>query len=116
MSMGLQIQSHSNGSSSTDPASSDNRKDTTGENGSTSAPISSIRQIKLDGKLMYEDDRDWAEYQNASTNGTGEGAAEGSEDGIRRAKTALINGKRMPVDREEVVRLILQGLRDIGYE
>lgn len=67
---------------------------------------------------MYEDDRDWAASQtgNDADVPMGDAVAEGSEDGRRRAKNAIVSGKRMPVDREEVVRLILQGLRDIGYE
>jgi hypothetical protein len=63
---------------------------------------------------MYPDDDDWAEHQQ-STDGdiTMEGdAALGSGEGV----LAGAYGKRMPVDKEEFVRLMLQGLRDVGYE
>ena len=61
---------------------------------------------------MYEDDRDWTEDHVGDTTPV-DHEMPGTEDSARRAGTT---GKRMPVDREEVVRLILQGLRDIGYQ
>ena len=73
---------------------------------------------------MYEDDRDWAEHQHLTDMLPDDvddivmgGSAEEDEMTRRRkVRVGLGAGKRMPVDREEVVRLILQGLRDIGYQ
>jgi hypothetical protein len=65
---------------------------------------------------MYEDDQDWAAYQ--SLEDCDEDIAEsGPMDGQngRRPLKGAAAAKRMPVNREEVVRLILQGLKDMGY-
>jgi len=84
----------------------------------------SSHPLRLEGKLMYEDDRDWAEHQHFADTlpdlddvEMDDGVLNG-EEGSRRRKVrpGAGAGKRMPVDREEVVRLILQGLRDIGYQ
>jgi hypothetical protein len=63
---------------------------------------------------MYEDDKDWVEDPNKDDNI----APDDDTELIANARPALRpnGGRRMPVDREEVVRLILQGLRDIGYK
>lgn len=62
---------------------------------------------------MYEDDKDW-EHQ-----GDNEAyiQVDGDESYINQARTRLSRpgAKRMPVDREEVVRLVMQGLKDMGY-
>jgi hypothetical protein len=77
--------------------------------------LDSIKPIEYGSRLMYEDDADWAEHQAAveegmdAIGGIGGISGESSQMGAR-------HGKRMPVDREEFVRLVLQGLRDIGYE
>lgn len=75
---------------------------------------------------MYEDDREWSEQQGlADFVPTEAGMDEDADVGVgavdaalrkRKVRLGAAEGKRMPVDREEVVRLILQGLRDIGYE
>lgn len=109
MSMGHQIQS--NGSSTAGPSNGNGVG-----NGHDDPTGAGVRLAKLDGKLMYEDDSDWAEYQDGIDAIMMEADAEGSDDTKRRRKTGVAAGKRMPVDREEVVRLILQGLRDIGYK
>jgi hypothetical protein len=70
------------------------------------------------GALMYEDDHDWAAYQT-----TVEVDPEVVElapvwyelSGKTKPSKGAAAAKRMPVDREEVVRLMLQGLRDMGY-
>jgi hypothetical protein len=55
--------------------------------------------------------------QNTEVSGEEE---DGEETGVFKKRIGerpgVGGGKRMPVDREEVVRLILQGLRDIGYQ
>ena len=75
---------------------------------------------------MYEDDRDWSEDLHQDDVMVVDGAdgeafsppgtfgGEGSHHHPKRH--VKLNAKRMPVVREEVVRLILQGLRDIGYQ
>jgi hypothetical protein len=65
---------------------------------------------------MYEDDRGWTESgYDIGVDGVEPGDEEiPGRKGKGRAGLAL--GKRMPVEREEVIRLMLQGLRDIGYK
>lgn len=66
---------------------------------------------------MYEDDKDWAlsmEIRDRETAMAVQDADGVFETTTKRSHTP--GDKRMPVDREEVVRLILQGLKDIGYE
>ncbi|WVN90744.1 uncharacterized protein L203_105987 [Cryptococcus depauperatus CBS 7841] len=83
--------------------------------------LSSIITCNLPGHLMYEDDSDWAEIQEKhKQEGEGEGIEEEEMDGKVSARLLPIRpgmggGKRMPVERDEAVRLILQGLRDMGY-
>jgi hypothetical protein len=65
---------------------------------------------------MYEDDYDWAQYQALAEDDEASeqwGATE--VQGRRKSLKGAAAAKRMPVDREEVVRLILQGLKDMGY-
>ncbi|WRT65705.1 uncharacterized protein IL334_002651 [Kwoniella shivajii] len=86
---------------------------------------SSIRPIRPSGHLMYEDDRDWTEQHEGLVDDAKESIDDGmDEDGLiddraskRRStgRPGVGGGKRMPVEREEAVRLMLQGLRDIGY-
>ncbi|OXG46032.1 WD-repeat protein [Cryptococcus neoformans] len=86
--------------------------------------LSSIIPVRPSGTLMYEDDHDWASVQEKlKEQGDVEGQMEvdGDIDGKGKGTSQVIGrpgaggGKRMPVEREEVVRLVLQGLRDIGY-
>lgn len=87
--------------------------------------LSSIIPVRPSGTLMYEDDHDWASVQEKlKEQGDVEGQMEvdGDIDGKGKGTSQVIGrpgaggGKRMPVEREEVVRLVLQGLRDIGYQ
>ncbi|ORY24376.1 WD40-repeat-containing domain protein [Naematelia encephala] len=84
--------------------------------------IRSIRPVRPAGTLMYEDDRDWVEdadldhkfdISDEQSSSFGPGMGESSKGPRNRASVTA--GKRMPIVRQEVVRLILQGLRDIGY-
>lgn len=89
------------------------------------AALAEVQRVPLSGKLMYEDDKDWVESQRSeatqgqNTEVSGE-EEDGEETGVFKKRIGerpgVGGGKRMPVDREEVVRLILQGLRDIGYQ
>lgn len=78
-----------------------------------------ITPKSFDGDLMYEDDKDWFDAEmtvdEADSNGPHTAAA-GSAVRAGPSTAGLGSSKRMPIQREEVVRLILQGLRDIGYE
>lgn len=69
---------------------------------------------------MYQDDHDWAQYQDLPEEegmGAGDSGHENPDNSMaRRRRRGTAAAKRMPIEREEVVRLILQGLRDIGYE
>lgn len=87
--------------------------------------LSSIIPVRPPGTLMYEDDQDWVSVQEKlKEQGDVEGRMEvdGDIDGKGKGTSLVIGrpgaggGKRMPVEREEVVRLVLQGLRDIGYQ
>ena len=72
--------------------------------------------IKTGGELMYEDDQDWAAYQDTDDfDGGRESTSVTDSQGRRRPLKGAAAAKRMPVNREEVVRLILQGLKDMGY-
>lgn len=66
---------------------------------------------------MYEDDKDWEE-QVESRDREAAMAIQGDEGVFETAprRSHQPGDKRMPIDREEVVRLILQGLKDIGYK
>ncbi|WVF65783.1 hypothetical protein IAT40_000517 [Kwoniella sp. CBS 6097] len=83
--------------------------------------VNSIKHVQPPGNLMYEDDRDWAEHHVLGHDDGHEGTDDGmDEDGLsfrRRlhGRPGQAGGMRMPIEREEVVRLMLQGLRDIGY-
>jgi hypothetical protein len=66
---------------------------------------------------MYQDDENWAKYQDISEDAGNDQQGTGTDDaGASRLRRGTAAAKRMPIEREEVVRLILQGLRDIGYE
>lgn len=77
-----------------------------------------VKPVQLSGTLMYQDDEDWLQYQD-----TTEGIDETSEVEMgdkasisKRRRWGIAAAKRMPAEREEVIRLILQSLRDIGYQ
>lgn len=76
--------------------------------------IHHIKRIDHIGKLMYEEDKDWEhEGENDVYLRT-----DGEDAYLDQARTRLSRpgAKRMPVDREEIVRLMMQGLRDMGYK
>jgi hypothetical protein len=92
---------------------------TNGHSNGVSGHVASrnITRVELPGELMYEDDKEWAERHNDfdmdMASHTENGQAESSGHAQRHQHASTL---RMPINREEVVRLILQGLRDIGYE
>jgi hypothetical protein len=71
---------------------------------------------KTGAELMYEDDADWGMYQDlALVDDEAEDSRMSEGESGRRPPKGAAAAKRMPVNREEVVRLILQGLKDMGY-
>jgi hypothetical protein len=70
---------------------------------------------KTGAELMYEDDADWGMYQDLALDDEAEDSRMSEGDSGRRPLKGAAAAKRMPVNREEVVRLILQGLKDMGY-
>ena len=85
--------------------------------------LDAVRPLASTSSLMYEDDKDWADStkQDAAhfvisddEDEDGYDAAEGSSK--RRIRPGQSQAKRMPIQREEIVRLMLQGLKDMGYE
>lgn len=89
---------------------------TTGVDGPFTLPESVLDQVqpyRPSGHLAYPDDKDWAPDHDAEL------MTEDVEGEPSRARSALRRqsfGRRMPIDREELVRLMLQGLTDIGYQ
>ena len=78
-------------------------------NGHSSNGVGLLEHVTLAGitqRNMYPDDDDWAEQQGDVV----------MADGEMTVPATTQHGKRMPVDREEFVKLVLQGLRDVGYE
>jgi hypothetical protein len=78
-------------------------------NGHSSNGAGLLEHVTLAGitqRNMYPDDDDWAEQQGDVI----------MADGEMTVPATTQHGKRMPVDREEFVKLVLQGLRDVGYE
>ncbi|EJT52339.1 negative regulation of gluconeogenesis-related protein [Trichosporon asahii var. asahii CBS 8904] len=74
--------------------------------------LDQIRPYEPAGTLMYEDDRDWKPQEvDVSMDGT-DSSGEPAAPPIRKQDYS----KRMPIDREEIVRLMLQGLEDLGYQ
>lgn len=67
---------------------------------------------------MYEDDKDWVALDEADTlmDVDETDGAVGHSGPVSKRVSDLRATKRMPVDREEVVRVVLQSLRDIGYQ
>jgi hypothetical protein len=58
--------------------------------------------------LMYEDDRGWTDPEDVDMNDSAESSVH--------VQRKMARAKRMPVEREEVVRITLQALRDMGYQ
>nr|XP_019012068.1 WD-repeat protein [Kwoniella pini CBS 10737]OCF50849.1 WD-repeat protein [Kwoniella pini CBS 10737] len=137
---------HTNGTSPTNGVSHDIEAGPSSSNGHASsstsnAPVrpgslpthilNAVQPVNPPGNLMYEDDRDWVEYDHANhpegeKNTTDDEMEEDGSRGEHEYEARPINkktsgrpgvggGKRMPIEREEAVRLMLQGLRDIGY-
>nr|XP_031862925.1 uncharacterized protein CI109_001399 [Kwoniella shandongensis]KAA5529997.1 hypothetical protein CI109_001399 [Kwoniella shandongensis] len=86
--------------------------------------LGAIRPVQPPGNLMYEDDRDWYHEPESHEDGiesTDDGDMDEDDGEAKHNKHRAMDrpgvggGKRMPVEREEAVRLMLQGLRDIGY-
>ncbi|OCF74989.1 hypothetical protein I204_03836 [Kwoniella mangroviensis CBS 8886] len=92
--------------------------------------LNSIQHVQPPGHLMYEDDRNWQDQHDTTMTDDGKESTddelEEAQDGLGHPEAKSISRKttqrpgvggsrRMPVEREEAVRLILQGLRDIGY-
>lgn len=80
---------------------------------------SSVRPVRHDWALVYADDEDWSEQSEAvamQVDEDGDGAEAEAESSLMALRRRQGLGKRMPVDREEMIRLILQGLQDIGYQ
>lgn len=76
------------------------------------AVLDEIRPYQPAGTLMYEDDRDWKPQEvDVSMDGT-DSSGEPTAPPIRKQDYS----KRMPINREEIVRLMLQGLEDLGYQ
>lgn len=66
---------------------------------------------------MYADDEDWQPEADADVPMDGTTSLDSEEGGpVQSASRKQMFGKRMPIDREEIVRLMLQGLQDIGYQ
>jgi len=90
------------------------------ENGPfTLAPgfLNLIRTYRAPGTLMYADDQDWRAEDDMSGDVPMDGStAPHAEDETPTSTRKRAFGKRMPINREEIVRLMLQGLHDMGYE
>ena len=78
--------------------------------------LAMIKPVHSSGSLMYEDDADWADYQGPDGDVTMEGDDPPTRERRAPMRRIVAEAKRMPVDRKEGVRLILQGLRDLGYQ
>lgn len=103
----------SNGVSGTSPpAATDN-------GGPFNLPPSVLDQVEPyhpRGNLAYPDDKEWivnpdAEFMTDDMVANDTNASRAKA--IQRKQTF---GRRMPIDREELVRLMLQGLHDMGYQ
>ena len=83
----------------------------------TTSVIRNVQKVNPAGRLMYEDDKDWADSMELKDRETAIAGQAGDSvfEAVSRRKHQP-GDKRMPVNREEVVRLILQGLKDIGYK
>lgn len=98
-----------------------------GPSSSNGHSAGAVGLVRLEGDLMYQDDHDWLEYQDEDdddmadadvldSSGNGDFTKADAVAAANRHRKGTAAAKRMPIQREEVVRLILQGLRDIGYE
>jgi hypothetical protein len=64
-------------------------------------------RVKLEGLLMYADDKAWTAKDD--------GLVDAQNGGIA-GSSSLKGTQRMPVNREEITRLMVQAMRDIGYQ
>ena len=83
---------------------------------SLSELIAHVTAAEGSGGTMYPDDDDWAEHQHGSEHGGMDVDTSDTYTAGESSTHALAHKKRMPVEKEEFVRLVLQGLRDVGYE
>lgn len=72
--------------------------------------------VDLEGTLMYPDDKDWVANDDGDDGMIIDDEDEGRMVSASRRHVGLTGAQRMPVNREEVTRLMLQALRDIGYQ
>lgn len=79
-----------------------------------SALLDQVERFYPLGDLMYADDADWVNEDDADI--IVEASADASQDRGARIRRQQRFGRRMPIQREQVVRLMLQGLQDIGYQ
>jgi len=87
-----------------------------GAAGPSNGNSATAESAKTGAELMYEDDGDWGMYQDlAFVDDEAEDMRMSEGDSGRRPLKGAAAAKRMPINREEVVRLILQGLKDMGY-
>lgn len=73
------------------------------------------QRVQLQGSLMYPDDSDWRAADDEDEAMDVDGVVKSGESSSKRLPE-LTGTKRIPVDREEVTRVMLQALRDIGYQ
>jgi hypothetical protein len=81
-------------------------------NGHTHLPS----KVQLEGSLMYADDASWKPIEDGTDIMLVDPQDESRFVSSSSRNTGLKGSKRMPVNREEVTRLMLQSLRDIGYQ
>lgn len=65
---------------------------------------------------MYEDDSNWKPIEDGTDVMIVDETDESRFISSSSRNTGLKGTERMPVNREEVTRLMLQSLRDIGYQ
>jgi hypothetical protein len=68
------------------------------------------------GNLAYPDDKDWSLNQDVDMMVDDSVANDSDASRARAIQRKQTFGRRMPIDREELVRLMLQGLHDMGYQ
>ncbi|BEJ00907.1 hypothetical protein CcaverHIS631_0507640 [Cutaneotrichosporon cavernicola] len=101
-----------------------------GVSGGSSSPIATdsgpfnlspsvLEQVQFyepSGNLAYPDDKDWSVNQDAEFMTDDLVATVSDASRARAIQRKQTFGRRMPIDREELVRLMLQGLHDMGYQ
>ncbi|CAK9781241.1 WD40 repeat-like protein [Cutaneotrichosporon oleaginosum] len=82
----------------------------------TPSIIEQVQSYRPSGNLAYADDKDWSATQDADFMRADSSVANIVDSSRARAlQRSQPLGRRMPIDREELVRLMLQGLHDMGY-